>query len=146
MVHCFLRHGGMHYGQMGDFGHALADLDSAVGLASDYARAYIFRGITNSRRKENEHAAADFDAALKIDPRNIDGLVNRAALYAGDHHEDLAIDDLTTALPQMLDRDPVLLFVLLRLGLMFAATYMLFTSRSRAWFAGKPPPQDGQSL
>lgn len=49
-------------------------------------------------------------------------------------------------LPQMLERDPVLLFVALRLGLMFAATYMLFTPRSRAWFAGRPPPEDIQSL
>ena len=49
-------------------------------------------------------------------------------------------------LPQMLERDPVLLFVVLRLGLMFAATYMLFTPRSRAWFAGRPPPEDIQSL
>jgi hypothetical protein len=45
----------------------------------------------------------------------------------------------------MLERDPVIWFVLLRL-VMFAATYMLFTPRSRAWFAGKPPPEDIQSL
>jgi hypothetical protein len=49
-------------------------------------------------------------------------------------------------LPEMLERDPVLWFVLLRLVLMFAATYMLFTPRSRAWFAGRPPPEDVQSL
>ena len=45
-------------------------------------------------------------------------------------------------LPQMLERDPVLLFVVLRLVLMFAAIYVLFTPRSRAWFAGRPPPED----
>ncbi len=39
-------------------------------------------------------------------------------------------------LPQMLDRNPVLLFVALRLVLTFAATYTLFTPRSRVWFAG----------
>ena len=49
-------------------------------------------------------------------------------------------------LPQMLERDPVLWFVALRLVVMFAATYMLFTPRSRAWFAGRPPPEDIQSL
>lgn len=45
-------------------------------------------------------------------------------------------------LPQMLEREPVILFVLLRLGLMFAAVYMLFTPHSRAWFAAKPAPAD----
>ena len=49
-------------------------------------------------------------------------------------------------LPEMLQRDPVLLFVLLRLGLMFAAIYLLFTPSSRAWFAGRPPPDDIEDL
>jgi hypothetical protein len=48
--------------------------------------------------------------------------------------------------PQMVERDPVLVFVVLRLALMFAAIYMLFTPRSRAWFAGRPPPEDIESL
>jgi hypothetical protein len=42
-------------------------------------------------------------------------------------------------LPLMLERNPVLLFVLLRQVLTFAAIYLLFMPRSRAWFAGKPP-------
>lgn len=45
-------------------------------------------------------------------------------------------------LPDMLHRSPVPLLVLLRLGLMFAAVYMLFTPRSRAWFARRPQPPD----
>lgn len=45
-------------------------------------------------------------------------------------------------LPMILERDPVLWFILLRQGLMFAAIYMLFTPRSRAWFADRPPPED----
>ena len=49
-------------------------------------------------------------------------------------------------LPQMLERDPVILFVVLRMGLMFAAIYMLFTPRSRSWFAAKSSPKDEQSL
>lgn len=40
----------------------------------------------------------------------------------------------------MIDRSPMQYFALLRLGLMAAATYMLFTRYSRAWFAGRPPP------
>ena len=43
-------------------------------------------------------------------------------------------------LPQMMERDPVLLFVGLRLVLTWAATWMLFTPRSRAWFSHRPPP------
>ena len=43
-------------------------------------------------------------------------------------------------LPLMLEREPVLWFVLLRLGLTFAATYMLFTPRSRKWFAAGGAP------
>jgi hypothetical protein len=49
-------------------------------------------------------------------------------------------------LPQMLEREPVVLFVVLRLGLTLTATYMLFTPRSRAWFAGGPPPEDIEDL
>jgi hypothetical protein len=45
-------------------------------------------------------------------------------------------------LPQMLERDPVIWFVVLRLALTCAATYMLFTPRSRAWFAARPPVED----
>ena len=37
-------------------------------------------------------------------------------------------------LPQMLERSPVLWFVVLRLVLTFAATYLLFAPRSRVWF------------
>ena len=44
-------------------------------------------------------------------------------------------------LPQMLEREFVLIFVLLRLGLMFAAVYMLFTPNARAWFAAKSVPK-----
>ena len=52
----------------------------------------------------------------------------------------------TIRLPEMLERDPVLLFVGVRLALMFGAIYMLFTPASRAWFAGRPPPEDLDSL
>jgi hypothetical protein len=45
-------------------------------------------------------------------------------------------------LPQMLERDPVLLFVVLRQALMFAAICLLFTPRSRAWFADLPLPEN----
>ena len=49
-------------------------------------------------------------------------------------------------LPLMLERDPVIWFVLLRPGLTFAAIYLLFTPRSRAWFAGRPPPGSIEDL
>jgi hypothetical protein len=42
-------------------------------------------------------------------------------------------------IPELLDRDSVLWFVLLRIGIAFAATYMLFTPHSRTWFARRPP-------
>lgn len=45
-------------------------------------------------------------------------------------------------LPEMLGRHPVLLFVVLRQVLMFAAIYMLFTPNSRAWFEGRPPVEE----
>ena len=49
----------------------------------------------------------------------------------------------TMRLPLMLERDPVVWIVLLRLALTFAATYMLFTPNSREWFANEPLPEDG---
>jgi len=48
--------------------------------------------------------------------------------------------------PQMMERDFVVPVVVLRLVVMFAAIYMLFTPRSRAWFACRPPPEDVQAL
>jgi hypothetical protein len=48
----------------------------------------------------------------------------------------------TMRLPLMLQREYVIIFILLRLGLMFAAVYLLFTPSSRAWFAAKPALQD----
>ena len=45
-------------------------------------------------------------------------------------------------LPVMMEREYVLIFVLLRLGVMFAAVYMLFTPNARAWFAAKAAPAD----
>ena len=44
-------------------------------------------------------------------------------------------------LPEMLERDPIIWFVAARLLLTLAATAMLFTPRSRAWFARRPPPE-----
>jgi hypothetical protein len=49
-------------------------------------------------------------------------------------------------LPLMLERSPAIWLVLFRLGLMFAAIYLLFTPRSRAWFAGRPPREDIDNL
>ncbi len=49
-------------------------------------------------------------------------------------------------LPEMVERFPLQYFALLRLGLMAAATYTLFTPYSRAWFAGRPPPHLDQTL
>jgi len=44
-------------------------------------------------------------------------------------------------LPQMLERDPVVVFVVLRLVATWAATWMLFTPSSRAGFGHRPPPE-----
>ena len=44
-------------------------------------------------------------------------------------------------LPEILERDPILGVVVLRLLMTWAATYMLFTPRSRSWFAHEPPPE-----
>jgi hypothetical protein len=44
-------------------------------------------------------------------------------------------------LPEILERDPILGVVVLRLALTFAATYMLFTPHSRSWFFREPPPE-----
>ena len=49
-------------------------------------------------------------------------------------------------MPQILERNPALWFVVLRLALTFAATWMLFTPRSRTWFANRPPSGRQQSV
>ena len=65
--------------------------------------------------------------------------VTLAAVHAGRYAEAV----IEGRLPEMLEREPVLIFVVARLILTFAATYMLFTPQSRAWFARtEPPPED----
>lgn len=48
----------------------------------------------------------------------------------------------TVRLPQMLERPPVAWFVGLRMLLVFAAIYMLFTPNARKWFAAPEAPRD----
>ena len=48
----------------------------------------------------------------------------------------------TIRLPQMLERDPVIWFVGLRLLLTLVATYMLFRPNARKWFAAAAAPED----
>lgn len=61
-------------------------------------QARVFRGLTNNRRGEQQLALADYDAALKIDPDNVDALVDRAAIYATDGKPKRALADFNAAL------------------------------------------------
>ena len=89
---------GEAYGQLGQLGRSLADLNRAIAAAPGYVKAYVARAQLRVRRGETTLAMQDYEKALSIEPRNAVALSDRAALYASEGHFAMAIADLDTAL------------------------------------------------
>jgi tetratricopeptide (TPR) repeat protein len=86
------------WGQLGEFGAALADLNQAIQRAPTNSNALVIRGLVRARQGNEHLALQDYDAALTIAPRDSFALSNRAAINAKQEKYGLAIRDLDAAL------------------------------------------------
>jgi tetratricopeptide (TPR) repeat protein len=66
--------------------------------ARDRAGTYINRGIMRLRRRLNDEAQADFDAAIALEPKLGEGWVNRGALYVSEKRYQEGMDDINRGL------------------------------------------------
>jgi tetratricopeptide (TPR) repeat protein len=86
------------FGQLGDLGRAMADLNRAVALAPDKPTVLLARGQIESRRGNLAGAARDYEAALKLDPRYADAMINLAAIRSMQGQSSAAIELLDQAI------------------------------------------------
>ncbi|MEX2185681.1 MAG: tetratricopeptide repeat protein [Pirellulales bacterium] len=79
------------------FDPAIEDLSDAIALApSD--ESYSARGFAYNGKRDFDKAVADFNQALRINPRNVLALHNRGYAYNGLKKPDKAIEDLSAAI------------------------------------------------
>ncbi|CCK25497.1 hypothetical protein BN159_1118 [Streptomyces davaonensis JCM 4913] len=86
----------------------MADLERAVALAPDDARARADRGGGHLRAGRRDEAVADFTAALELDPDRASVLAQRAEAHRQSRRYDDAVADFTAALDRHHDRVYVL--------------------------------------
>src|SRR5262249_567791 len=84
-------------GAVGAHAEALRDLD-APSAAEPNAAAFLLRGAVHGKRREFDLAIADYDAALKIDPKLATAVSDRGFAYAGKGDFNRAIADYTQAI------------------------------------------------
>ena len=77
---------------------AFADLDRAARIDPDNPRIFVIRGLARGRGGDAQGALADYNIALKDNYRDVDALVNRAAIYSMNGDQRRAIVDLDLAL------------------------------------------------
>ena len=89
---------GLHV-QRATIDRALADLTKAVEIDPTYAIGFTNRGTAYDSKNDHAHAIADFDAAIKLDPKSSDALIGRCAARA-EQGDDLqaALSDCNQAL------------------------------------------------
>lgn len=78
--------------------HCTRALDSGKLSPQDRAQALLNRGVEWANKKDFDRAIADYDAALKIDPKLADALHNRGSAWAYKGDPDRAIADFDAAL------------------------------------------------
>ena len=77
---------------------AIVAYDKAIQLQSDFARAYVNRGLTKEKLEQYESAIMDYSSAIKIDPALAGAYNNRGSAQRRLGQHFLAIEDLNTAI------------------------------------------------
>lgn len=83
--------------ELGDWDHAIADLDQAILLAPGDPRAHHFRGKARAGRKELDAAIADYNEAIRLDPKRALTYRDRGLAWDTKRYFDRAIADLNEA-------------------------------------------------
>lgn len=89
---------GSTHRRMGDREEALANLDKAIGLNSEYALAYTVRASVLRAKGELELALRDVNRAIEIDPAYVGAYNNRAVIYDRLGRYQDAINDYSEAI------------------------------------------------
>ena len=80
-------------------------LFSEALIPRDRAGTFINRGVMRLRRRANDEARADFDAAIALEPKLGEGWVNRGALSISEQRYQEGVDDINRGL-QLGVREP----------------------------------------
>lgn len=96
----------------GDLEGALADAEAALERAKDgnATRALVLRAMVQTRQGNPQQALTDLDAALALDPHDVDALFHRAQLHNLHGNPTGALEDCTALMPFLKkdQRPPVL--------------------------------------
>lgn len=84
-------------GYMGKFEESLSDANTAIGINSKYAFAYVARAIAQVGLKNSGAAMEDFNHAERLDPRIIDIFIQRCELFLLSGQFDKAMADANRA-------------------------------------------------
>ncbi len=72
---------GVVYGQLNDFGNAIADFDQAIGFKNDFVDAYCNRAFAKFNSGQINDAKVDCDLALQINPGNKKALTIKEMIW-----------------------------------------------------------------
>jgi len=89
---------GNAYFSKGDYDHAIADYDRAIGLESGRAELYSNRGAVYIAKRDYDLAIADYDRAIELEPERAELYSNRSVAYYNDGDYDRTIADFDQAI------------------------------------------------
>ena len=73
---------------------ALNDINRAIRIDENYAKAYHLRGLVNEKKGHDSEALRDFTKAIELDPAYGAASNSRATLHTKMGNEDLAMEDI----------------------------------------------------
>jgi len=76
----------------------IGDLNGAIRLKPDYARAYALRGASRGDMGQFDQAISDFDEAIRLDPDDADAYYGRGRAHLARGHIAKAVADYTKAI------------------------------------------------
>ena len=83
--------------RLGRDDEAIAQFTEAIRLHSEFADAYLSRGLAYSQIRDSDRSLADFTEAIRLDPKGASGWFHRGILHARSGELDEAINDLGEA-------------------------------------------------
>lgn len=98
---------GMAEARLGEYQKAKNAYNQALSLNSNYAQAYLFRGILEHGKGNLDDANSDYSHALEIDDKLIDAYFNRAQIvFSKENPTDEDLKNALTDLNKAVELDP----------------------------------------